>query len=335
MKAYMHALCVSCAVNSHGFVGIFVCAIYQFSFIHNDQCCHNWPDTVTLSSPSYVNVIWSWGLMCAGTVFAYGQSGSGKTYTMSGSKRTPGIISQAMNDIFDFIEKVSSASFPRLWMTSLTSLKRSVLHHFPGYEWHLWLHWKGQFCIISWMTSLTSLKRSVLHHFPGYEWHLWLHWKGQFCIISQAMNDIFDFIEKVSSASFPRLWMTSLTSLKRSVLHHFPGYEWHLWLHWKGQFCIISQAMNDIFDFIEKVSSGSFLRLWMTSLTSLKRSVLDHFSGYEWYLWLHWKGQFFIISQAMIVWMTSLTSFKKSVPHHLPSSKVCMTSLTSLIRLKR
>ena len=58
---------------------------------------------------------WSWSCkgdldtwFFVGTVFAYGQSGSGKTYTMSGDRSTPGIISQAMNDIFDFIEKVSS-----------------------------------------------------------------------------------------------------------------------------------------------------------------------------------------------------------------------------------
>ena len=181
-----------------------------------------------LSSPSYVNVIWPWGLICAGTVFAYGQSGSGKTYTMSGSKRTPGIISQAMNDIFDFIEKVSSASFPRLWMT-----------------------------------SLTSLKRSVLDHFSGYEWYLWLHWKGQFWIISQAMNDIFDFIEKVSSLSFPRLWLYEWHLWLHSknqfhIICQVLKYEWHLWLHWKGKFWIISQAMSDSFVFIETVNSASF-----------------------------------------------------------------------------
>ncbi|XP_076452452.1 uncharacterized protein LOC143288036 [Babylonia areolata] len=46
-----------------------------------------------------------------GTLFAYGQSGSGKTYTMSGDKMTPGIIAQAMNDIFDFIEQKPSHEF--------------------------------------------------------------------------------------------------------------------------------------------------------------------------------------------------------------------------------
>ncbi|XP_070180710.1 centromere-associated protein E-like [Littorina saxatilis] len=46
-----------------------------------------------------------------GTVFAYGQSGSGKTFTMSGNKMNPGIIAQAMSDIFDFIERKPSHEF--------------------------------------------------------------------------------------------------------------------------------------------------------------------------------------------------------------------------------
>ncbi|KAL8593228.1 hypothetical protein ACOMHN_009883 [Nucella lapillus] len=46
-----------------------------------------------------------------GTVFAYGQSGSGKTYTMSGDKMNLGIIAQAMDDIFDFIEQKPSHEF--------------------------------------------------------------------------------------------------------------------------------------------------------------------------------------------------------------------------------
>nr|KAG5702779.1 hypothetical protein BaRGS_003653 [Batillaria attramentaria] len=46
-----------------------------------------------------------------GTVFAYGQSGSGKTHTMSGSKLEPGIIGLAMQDIFDFIEQKPSHEF--------------------------------------------------------------------------------------------------------------------------------------------------------------------------------------------------------------------------------
>ena len=44
--------------------------------------------------------------MFEGTIFAYGQSGSGKTYTMSGSMTESGIIGYAISDIFDFIDQV-------------------------------------------------------------------------------------------------------------------------------------------------------------------------------------------------------------------------------------
>ncbi|KAJ3677193.1 hypothetical protein LUZ60_002917 [Juncus effusus] len=40
-----------------------------------------------------------------GTVFAYGQTSSGKTHTMKGSKTEPGIIPMAINDLFNIIEK--------------------------------------------------------------------------------------------------------------------------------------------------------------------------------------------------------------------------------------
>ena len=43
-----------------------------------------------------------------GTIFAYGQSGSGKTYTMYGDniydENNRGIIPRLINDIFDFVE---------------------------------------------------------------------------------------------------------------------------------------------------------------------------------------------------------------------------------------
>ena len=44
---------------------------------------------------------------CTGTVFAYGQTASGKTYTMVGSEQVPGIIPLAINGIFNMIESVS------------------------------------------------------------------------------------------------------------------------------------------------------------------------------------------------------------------------------------
>ena len=45
-------------------------------------------------------------LCFTGTVFAYGQTSSGKTHTMTGSSSTPGIIPLAIKDIFNIIEKV-------------------------------------------------------------------------------------------------------------------------------------------------------------------------------------------------------------------------------------
>ena len=45
-------------------------------------------------------------LFLSGTIFAYGQSGSGKTYTISGNKMQAGILELAMNSIFRYIEQV-------------------------------------------------------------------------------------------------------------------------------------------------------------------------------------------------------------------------------------
>lgn len=41
-----------------------------------------------------------------GTVFAYGQTSSGKTFTMNGSAANPGVISLGVKDIFDAIQMV-------------------------------------------------------------------------------------------------------------------------------------------------------------------------------------------------------------------------------------
>ncbi|KAJ3697415.1 hypothetical protein LUZ61_001120 [Rhynchospora tenuis] len=46
-----------------------------------------------------------------GTAFAYGQTSSGKTYTMNGSEMDPGIIPLAIKDIFDTIQKTSEREF--------------------------------------------------------------------------------------------------------------------------------------------------------------------------------------------------------------------------------
>lgn len=41
-----------------------------------------------------------------GTAFAYGQTSSGKTFTMNGSENDPGIIHRAVKDIFRKTEEV-------------------------------------------------------------------------------------------------------------------------------------------------------------------------------------------------------------------------------------
>ncbi|GMJ15270.1 hypothetical protein like AT1G59540 [Hibiscus trionum] len=46
-----------------------------------------------------------------GTAFAYGQTSSGKTFTMNGSPNDPGIIHRAVNDIFWKIQMISDREF--------------------------------------------------------------------------------------------------------------------------------------------------------------------------------------------------------------------------------
>ncbi|KAM1289284.1 hypothetical protein ACFX15_016098 [Malus domestica] len=46
-----------------------------------------------------------------GTAFAYGQTSSGKTFTMNGSKTDPGIIHRAVRDVFDRIQMMSHREF--------------------------------------------------------------------------------------------------------------------------------------------------------------------------------------------------------------------------------
>lgn len=42
----------------------------------------------------------------SGTVFAYGQTNSGKTHTMRGSAAEPGVIPLAVHDLFGIIQQV-------------------------------------------------------------------------------------------------------------------------------------------------------------------------------------------------------------------------------------
>ena len=45
----------------------------------------------------------------SGTIFAYGQTSSGKTYTMHGTESEPGVIFLSLEQIFDIIKEVWQA----------------------------------------------------------------------------------------------------------------------------------------------------------------------------------------------------------------------------------
>ena len=58
-----------------------------------------------------------------GTVFAYGQTSSGKTHTMTGSGPEPGVIPLAMEEIFQYIRDVITKNIAELGtLTFLSSL---------------------------------------------------------------------------------------------------------------------------------------------------------------------------------------------------------------------
>uniref|UniRef100_A0A4W6DNS8 Kinesin motor domain-containing protein n=1 Tax=Lates calcarifer TaxID=8187 RepID=A0A4W6DNS8_LATCA len=46
-----------------------------------------------------------------GTIFAYGQTSSGKTFTMMGSDHIPGVIPLAVEDVFQTIKNVRTVSY--------------------------------------------------------------------------------------------------------------------------------------------------------------------------------------------------------------------------------
>lgn len=48
----------------------------------------------------------NFSLSLAGTIFAYGQTSSGKTYTMTGTPMEPGIVPQTLQEVFNYIDQV-------------------------------------------------------------------------------------------------------------------------------------------------------------------------------------------------------------------------------------
>ena len=57
------------------------------------------------------DVVWAAMDGLNGTIFAYGQTNSGKTYTMLGTDAEPGIIPQAINDVFRYIRDHPTREF--------------------------------------------------------------------------------------------------------------------------------------------------------------------------------------------------------------------------------
>lgn len=57
-------------------------------------------------STAYTNSILASFYYKLATIFAYGQTSSGKTFTMQGDTADPGIIPRAVNDVFESIRNV-------------------------------------------------------------------------------------------------------------------------------------------------------------------------------------------------------------------------------------
>lgn len=75
----------------------------------------------------------------AGTIFVYGQTSSGKTHTMIGEHDHPGIIAQAIADVFDYIDSVRLQYIKILYSVRVCtcSKREKGLLNLP---WHCILH---------------------------------------------------------------------------------------------------------------------------------------------------------------------------------------------------
>ena len=71
-----------------------------------------------------------------GTIFAYGQSGSGKTYTMYGDniydENNRGIIPRLINDIFEFVENADENITFQFKMSILQIYKENIYDLLTG-----------------------------------------------------------------------------------------------------------------------------------------------------------------------------------------------------------
>jgi len=69
------------------------------------------PDTSEVYRLFASRVVWAAMEGYHGTVFAYGQTNSGKTYTMLGDEVARGIIPRAVDDVFRYIKQASDREF--------------------------------------------------------------------------------------------------------------------------------------------------------------------------------------------------------------------------------
>eukprot|EP00160_Parvularia_atlantis_P003051 Unigene12545_Nuclearia_a/m.38101 Unigene12545_Nuclearia_a/g.38101 ORF Unigene12545_Nuclearia_a/g.38101 Unigene12545_Nuclearia_a/m.38101 type:complete len:489 (-) Unigene12545_Nuclearia_a:502-1968(-) len=69
------------------------------------------PDTAEVYRAFASKVVWAAMEGFHGTVFAYGQTNSGKTYTMLGDEHARGIIPRAVDDVFRYIKQTPSREF--------------------------------------------------------------------------------------------------------------------------------------------------------------------------------------------------------------------------------
>ncbi|KAB2093299.1 hypothetical protein ES319_A02G087400v1 [Gossypium barbadense] len=82
------------------------CVSYAFDHVFDENCSNS--DIYELLTKDIIHAAVD-GFN--GTSFAYGQTSSGKTFTMNGSSNDPGIIHRAVNDIFQKINIISDREF--------------------------------------------------------------------------------------------------------------------------------------------------------------------------------------------------------------------------------
>ncbi|XP_059297686.1 kinesin-like protein KIN-7O isoform X1 [Lycium ferocissimum] len=81
-------------------------AKFEFDRIFGDEC-----RTLEIYKDRTKNIVSGAIQGFNGTVFAYGQTSSGKTHTMRGSATEPGVIPMAVQDLFNFIEEEMDREF--------------------------------------------------------------------------------------------------------------------------------------------------------------------------------------------------------------------------------